>query len=146
MMTTTAELYGRDIWLDSQGQARVAANGEAVVCSGISTVLQDIELRLRTPLGTLFYDVEFGSLIHLWVREESTPQTRMALAAEVKQRIMLEPRVQPLTVTCKVLTWDYKSVTLQARFTLIEDDHPYNLVVAVGSDFVAVAVADVNPR
>ncbi len=144
-MSTTAEIYGQDIWLSSC-QARVAANGEAVTCSGISTVLQDIELRLRQPLGELFYDVEFGSLIHEWVKEESTTQTRQALAAEVKKRIMLEPRVKPETVATSVLAWDETSVSILAKFELILDNHGYNIVVQTGEDFVDVALQDINPR
>ena len=62
-MNTANELWGQDIALDDNGQARVAANGELVLTDGVETGVQDIKLRLFTRLGSLFYDLDFGSLI-----------------------------------------------------------------------------------
>lgn len=139
------EIYGQDILLDSDNQALVAANGEAVVSDGIQTVLQDIKLRLFTPLGELFYDREFGSRIHEFVKDENTPATRMALVAEVARRIGLEPRVQLGTVRCRLLKWDPEGVVLRADFYLIAVDHPFNLVIEI-DESKALVIKDVNPR
>ena len=66
MSSVTTDLWGQDIALDDSGQARVAANGELLLTDGVETGVQDIRLRLFTRLGNLFYDREFGSLIHDW--------------------------------------------------------------------------------
>ena len=81
------DLWGQDIALDADGQARVAANGELVLTEGVETGVQDVRLRLFTRLGTLFYDTDFGSLIYDWILEESTPVTRTAFCAEVTMRV-----------------------------------------------------------
>ena len=77
-MSTSPDLWGRDIALDDAGQARIAASGELILTDGVETGLQDIRLRLFTRLGTLFYDDEFGSLVHDWILEESTEANRTA--------------------------------------------------------------------
>ena len=48
------EIFGRDIALNNEGQARVAANGELILTDGVDTGVQDIVLRIFTRLGQLF--------------------------------------------------------------------------------------------
>ena len=101
-----SEIFGQDIKLDSAGQALVAANGELVLTKGAQTGSQDIRIRLFTPLGTLFYDKEFGSLIHEWIKDENSLAARMAFCAEVTRRIRLDPRVEFGTEACSIRSWD----------------------------------------
>lgn len=138
------ELCGEDILLDEAMQAVITANGEAAVSSGIETALQDIRLRLLTPLGSLFYDKEFGSEIINFVKEENTPGSRLALVAEVKRRVNMDPRVSFGTVTCEILSWDHTGITLLTKFELIEEPNPFNLVIEIGADMEMV-IKDVNP-
>ena len=105
-MSTSPDLWGRDIALDESGQARIAASGELILTDGVETGLQDIRLRLFTRLGTLFYDDEFGSLVHDWILEESTEATRAAFCSEVVMRVEADPRVTLGSVSCSVLLWD----------------------------------------
>ena len=101
-------------------------------------------------LGTLFYDVQFGSQVMLFVRDESTPLTRAALCAEVTRRINADPSVRVGSAACSVRKWDEQTVTLQATYTLITDTHPSNLVVSIDVATmtlrVADLVADADPR
>lgn len=90
-MNTDTDLWGQDIALDADMQARIAANGTLVLTDGVDTGVQDIRLRLFTHLGNLFYDTDFGSLLHNWIREESTASTRTAFCAEVITRVNLTP-------------------------------------------------------
>lgn len=94
MSTSSSDLWGQDIALDDDGQARIAASGELILTDGVETGLQDIRLRLFTRLGTLFYDDEFGSLIHDWILEESTDSNRAAFCSEVVMRVEADPRVE----------------------------------------------------
>ncbi len=137
------ELYGQDILLDSAMQATIAANGEAVLSDGLESVLQDIKLRLFTPLGSLFYDVGFGSLIHEFVKDEDTEFNRHSLAAEVETRLNEEPRIVPESPYCEVLTWDPTGVTLRATFMLIDETHAFNLVLTI-SDDMEMVISDVR--
>lgn len=126
-------------------QAAISANGEAVISTGIQTVLQDIKLRLFTPLGSLFYDSNFGSRIVEFVRDENTPFSRSALIAEVKKRIVLDPRVVQSSVKAEILSWDLEGISVEAGFNLISETNPFNFVITVNSDLEMV-IKDVNPN
>lgn len=140
------DLFGQDIRIDSDGQALVAANGELLLTSGPETGVQDVRLRLGTPLGELFYDVDFGSLIHEFFLDESTQANRDAFEAEVERRIEEDPRVVLGTVSCSVVSWDEKGFTAKAAWEFIDEDHPFNLVISYDSDKKTMVIRDVNPR
>ncbi len=138
------EIYGQDILLDENMQATIAASGEAVTSDGIQTVLQDIKLRLFTPLGSLFYDKAFGSQVIEYVKDENTQGNRLSLIAEVKSCINTEPRVAPGKTQCKIVSWDHTGVVCEASFELIDETHPFNLIIEINSD-MEIVIKDVNP-
>lgn len=143
------DIFGQDIKLDvSTGLALVAANGELLLTDGVETGIQDIRLRLGTPLEELFYDVDFGSLIHQWFLDENTQGSRAAFEAEVERRIEEDPRVTLGTASCSVLTWNERGFTARANWEFIapEDDHPFNLVISYDSINKELVIKDVNPR
>lgn len=140
------DIFGQDISLGDDGQALVAANGELLLTSGAATGIQDIRLRLLTPLGELFYDTEFGSLIHEWFLDENTDGNRIAFEAEVERRIDEDPRVTVGSVSCTVTAWDERGFTATAGWEFIADDHPYNLVITYDNDKREMVISDVNPR
>ncbi|MBU1002799.1 MAG: baseplate assembly protein [Proteobacteria bacterium] len=130
----SGEVYGQDIRLGADFQALVAANGELVLSDGVQTGEQDVRLRLFTRLGTLFYDVNFGSLIHDWIHDENTSTNRLGLASELAVRVALDSRVEPGTVVSSVLSWNETGLVIQVAWTFIDEDHPSNLVLEVGED------------
>jgi len=150
MSTNATDLFGRDIALDGDWQPVVLADGTLSLCDGTDTANQDIALRLYTVLGELFYDVEFGSLVMMFVRDESTPLSRAALCAEVARRINGDPAVKVGSATCTVRKWDETQVQCAASFTLITDTHPSNMAfsidVATMTLRVEDLVSDVHPR
>jgi phage baseplate assembly protein W len=139
-------IYGQDVKLDPAGRAMVAANGELILTEGAETGVQDIRLRLEQPLGQLFYDVEFGSLVYQWIKEESTSANRMAFEAEVERRVQMDPRVRPGTVTCKVTKWSISGLEARCQWQFIGEDHPFNLVIEADSSKREMVIKDVNPR
>lgn len=140
------DLWGQDIALDAQGQARVAANGEIILTEGVETGVQDIRLRIFTRLGSLFYDTDFGSLIHDWILEDSTAINRAAFEAEIVQRVEEDPRVVVGSVRCSVVQWDEKSITAQASWRFVDEDTPLNLVLQVNKLTMELVIEDAKPR
>lgn len=143
-MSTSPDLWGQDIALDAAGQAKIAASGELILTDGVETGLQDIRLRLFTRLGTLFYDDEFGSLVHDWILEESTEATRAAFCSEVVMRVEADPRVELGSVSCSVLLWDERRLTAWVRWTFIGEDHPLNLVLQIDKSTQTAVIQDVH--
>ena len=123
-MSTSSDLWGQDIALDDDGQARIAASGELILTDGVETGLQDIRLRLFTRLGTLFYDDEFGSLIHDWILEESTEANRSAFCSEVVMRVEADPRVELGSVSCSILPLNLVlQIDKSTQTAVIQDVH-----------------------
>lgn len=85
-------------------------------------------------LGTLFYNVDEGSKVWDWVREDSTPTTRAALCVEIETRVNSDPHVETGTARASVLRWDHQSVDINLTLTLIDQDHPENLQLRLGQD------------
>lgn len=144
-MSRVNDYWGQDIALAADGQAKIAANGELILTDGVDTGVQDIMLRLFTRLGSLFYDREFGSLIHDWILEESTAANRAALCAEITMRVEADPRVVLGTVRSSILKWDETSIVLLCQWHFIDEDHPLNLVMQADKLTRQWIVADVNP-
>lgn len=138
--------WGQDIALDGNGQARVAANGELILTDGPDTGVQDIGLRLTTPLGSLFYDTGFGSLVHEWIFEEATDENRAGLAAELVTRTEKDPRVVPYSVRSSILKWDEEEVVVLLSWKFIGEDQPYNLVLQADKSIKELAVKDAKPN
>lgn len=146
-MTTAARLMGSDIMIGlSSGDflaASVAANGELLLATGSQAALQQVGLRLYTMLGALWYDVEYGSLVFQWIREESTPLTRQALCQEVETRVNDDPHVVPGSASCAVRDWDESGVVLLLSLELVGAPHPYNLILRLAPSGDEAATADV---
>jgi len=142
-----ADVYGQDIKLGADLQAVVAANGEPVLTDGPETGVQDIKLALFTYKGSLFYDIEYGSTVLDWIKEESTGTNRSAFCVEVARCINTDPRVVPMSAKCKILSWDETGITASASWRFINTTHPFNLIFEVGEDGkVSEVIEDVNPR
>lgn len=140
------DLFGQDIKLDSTGQAVVAANGEIVLTVGAETGVQDVRLRLFTPLGELFYDQQFGALLYDWVKEENTAGNRAAFEAEVERRVQGDPRVESGTAGCSGVSWDGPVLVAGVSWQFFGEDHPYNLVVSIDGEKGEMVIKDVDPR
>ena len=145
MNTAKTDLWGQDIALDEHGQAKVSASGELILTEGVETGLQDIRLRLFTRLGSLFYDTDFGSLIHDWILEENTLVNRMSFCAEVTMRIEADPRVQVGSVNTSVLLWDENQLLVAADFSFIGEDQPDNLVLQYNKTTKKLVIKDAKP-
>ena len=141
-MADATDRWGQDVALDEDGQARVAANGELVLSDGVDTGVQDVRLRLLTRLGTLFYDLDFGSLIHDWIYEESTAVNRAAFVAEVVRCVSTDPRVVVGTVRGSILKWDEKTLQASVSWRFIDVDHPLNLVLQADKTVRELVITD----
>jgi hypothetical protein len=93
----------------------------------------------------LFYDTEFGSLLHDWILEESTEESRAAFCAEVLMRVEADPRVVPYSVTTSILMWDERQLIAAVSWRFIDVDQPFNLVMQLDKDTKELIVKDANP-
>lgn len=144
-MENNNKLWGQDIALDENNNPKIAANGEIILTNGIETPLQDIKLRLFTRLGSLFYDKEYGSLIHDFIFEENTSSNRAGLLSEIIMRIEKDPRVEFGKISAKILKWNEKGVIVSIYFTLIGEDTSTNLILRGDNFSKKLVIEDINP-
>jgi len=130
-MAEQSDIFGSDILLDDLRIPVVAANGELVICDGITAAVQDIRLRVFTYLHGLFYDYDFGSLIPDWIHEENTKASRLGLVAEVRRRIELDSRVLAGTVKAKILAWDELGIKIEATWSFWDTPEPQNITITL---------------
>ena len=142
---SNTDLWGQDIALGEDGQAKISASGELLLTQDVETGLQDIRLRLFTRLGSLFYDTDFGSLIHDWILEENTLTNRLSFCAEVTMRIEADPRVQVGSVNTSVLLWNETQLLVAADFSFIGEDQPSNLVLQYNKTTKKLVIKDAKP-
>ncbi len=122
-------IFGQDIALDDEQQAKVLANGELALTSGVDTAVQDVFLRLITPLGSLFYDPEYGSRLYEIIHEDAHELMKISLPNEIARRLELDSRIVLGSVKTEVNNEVEKAIiTVSWRF--IDDDVPYNLVLS----------------
>ena len=135
---TNEQLFGQDIMIDRDLDAALSASGEMIVTTSERAALQDIKVRVETPVGGLFYDASFGSRLLLNLNDEITPTVRQMMALELVDTIEQDPRVVRGSVAAEVIAWDERSVTVESSFRLIGSQNVYNLVVGIDQNTVRV--------
>ncbi|CAN2042503.1 Baseplate assembly protein [Candidatus Magnetomoraceae bacterium gMMP-15] len=142
-------IYGQDILLGSDLEPEIAANGEPILTEEAETAVQDIILRLKTPLGSLFYDQKFGSNLYLYNHDENTLLNRQAIYNEVITTIQKDSRVDLTSPKCEVISWDESGITLESSFALKNEVSIYNLMINLNDQNITVTmeviIKDVNP-
>jgi len=134
--------YGQDILLDEYFQPLVAANGELLLTQGNHAVLQDVCLRLRTVLGTLFYDAEFGSRLFYYLKDNNTHENQMTMKAEIVRTIKMDDRVAQSSVFCQLTQSEGETIGFEAELQIVGDMTQYVLSVSVSKDSILIGVKE----
>lgn len=125
----TNNFFGSDIAIDKNSDVIVAANGELVLTGGIDTLHQDIRLRLTVGLGTLFYDSSYGSNLPLFINDDEEGST--SIEAEIIRSVEKDPRIEPYSVTAKVMGQTLEGVTVSLSWQCVGSDSLLNEVIAI---------------
>jgi len=135
--------YGTDLLLTKNSldvrDVAATAGGDLALVKGGDCVIQDIITRLECRLGTLFYDVDFGSKLYEFIHAPVTELLLKELETEVETRVELDPRVEYGTVKAEAATGAApEEAVVRVSFELIGEDIERNLVVTVGGSTVKV--------
>ncbi|XPV77697.1 MAG: baseplate assembly protein [Desulfovibrio sp.] len=139
-----SSIFGQDIGLDGDGRAKVAANGELILTDGVETGIQDILLRLKTYLGSLFYDSEFGGRLPDYIHDDGTVANRIGIENELVRIVQSDPRVVFGSVSGRVLKMNNEGVTAQVNWMFIGENNRLNLVLELESGKVEAVIKDVR--
>ena len=135
--------YGTDLLLTKNAlevrDLAATAGGDIALVTGGDCVVQDLITRLECRLGTLFYDVDFGSKLYEFLHVPVTKLLLKELETEVETRVELNPRVEYGTIkSAAVFGTTPEEAVVAVSFELIGEDSPRNLVVTIGGSTVKV--------
>ncbi len=138
-----SDFYGQDIKLDDQLQPVTSATGEPALTVGVETAIQQIRMALVTPIGSLFYDQDFGGYMHEFKRENNDETEQLSLVSELVRTVNKDENVRPNETTAEILSMEGNGITAQVTFNLINEDNPFNLVIEKNSD-LSLLIKDIN--
>lgn len=130
-------LNDTDIRLDTNWQLTQAADGDALMCSDLDCLYQNIILEALTQPGDLFYDEEFGWGLYDFLQSEDSELVRLEIAQRVKSKLEKRKVILPGSVSVQI---DYTEDTFQLRcgFRFTDEYTDRNLSVTI--DPVSVEV------
>jgi phage baseplate assembly protein W len=96
MVETTTELYGVDFRLTNRDLS-ISSSGGYDINDGLDNLIQAVNNRLVTELGSLAYDASYGIGINLVIGEKNIDATIQLLKSAVITAIRSEPRIDSIT-------------------------------------------------
>jgi len=96
MMATTTDLYGVDFKLEEK-DLTLSSSGGYDIYSSEDNLLQSINNRLSTELGSLVYDPAYGVDLSLVIGEKNIPIKTQILRSSIATALKAEPRIATIT-------------------------------------------------
>lgn len=130
-------LNDTDIRLDTNWQLTQAADGDALMCSDLDCLYQNIILEALTQPGDLFYDEEFGWGLYDFLQSEDSELVRLEIAQRVKGKLEKREVILPGSVSVQI---DYTEdiFWLRCGFRFTDEYTDRNLSVTINPVSVEV--------
>ncbi len=129
-----------DIASDFLGSDILLKDGEIILNFGDFEIVKEqdnlvasVINRLQTPLGSVFFDEEYGSRIHEFIQVGINENLLINFETEIRDTIENEDRVDEDSIEVDV---EYIDNVLQAKisFTPLEEDTLLNLVLTIDKE------------
>ncbi|MBN2544592.1 MAG: DUF2634 domain-containing protein [Spirochaetes bacterium] len=121
--------YGTDIMIDDDMKIGFAGN-DFKLASGIERVLQAIKKRLKTPKGSLFYDLTYGSELYKFVQTGFTKEKLSYFESMIKDCLKNEPLIKSDSITISTVKKDITGFYCRVSFGIYNYDNDLNLVIS----------------
>lgn len=116
-----AGLMDTDIRLDESWQVAAAANGDALLISGLDCFLQDIRIEALTQEGEVFYDETWGWSLLDFIQSQDDELLRLEIAQRVRSKLARRTEIDPETIKTTVdLREDV--IAIQVSFGFADSD------------------------
>lgn len=121
-----AGLSDTDIRLDSNWQVTAAANGDALLVSGLECFLQDIRIEALTQEGEVFYDETWGWSLLDFIQSQDDELLRLEIEQRVKTKMMRRAEIDPETIQT-VVDFQEDVITIHSSFSFVGSDQTAQL-------------------
>ncbi|WP_232282261.1 DUF2634 domain-containing protein [Paenibacillus sp. oral taxon 786] len=126
-----------DIRLDESWQVTAAANGDALLISGLDCFLQDIRIEALTQEGEVFYDETWGWSLLDFIQSQDDELLRLEIAQRVRSKLARRTEIDPETIKTTVdLREDV--IAIQVSFGFADSDQ--TAILDIELDRVSVEV------
>ena len=123
-----ARLTETDIRLDHNWLVTPAANGDALLVSGLECLLQGIRLEALTQEGEVFYDETFGWSLLDFIHAQDDELLRLEIDQRVMTKLARRTVIDPETIRTSVeLIGD--AIVIRTSFSFTDSDQTVQLDV-----------------
>jgi len=121
-----AGLNDVDIKLDMDWQLTPAANGDAILTSGIECVLQDIQCEALSQEGELFYDEEWGWSLLDFVQAQDEELTRVEIRQRIETKLSRRPEIDVESIEVSI-NFQSDKLLISVAFKFADSPEKYEL-------------------
>lgn len=121
-----AGLNDVDIKLDMDWQLAPAANGDALLTSGIECVLQDIQCEALSQEGELFYDEEWGWSLLDFVQAQDEELTRVEMRQRIETKLSRRPEIDVESIEVSI-NFQSDKLLISVAFKFADSPEKYEL-------------------
>lgn len=121
-----AGLNDVDIKLDMDWQLTPAANGDALLTSGIECVLQDIQCEALSQEGELFYDEEWGWSLLDFVQAQDEELTRVEMRQRIETKLSRRPEIDVESIEVSI-NFQSDKLLISVAFKFADSSEKYEL-------------------
>lgn len=134
------ELNDVDIKLDADWQLTPAANGDALLTTGVECTLQDIQCEALSQEGELFFDEEWGWSLLDFVQSIDDELTRIEIQQRIESKLAKRNEIDVESIEVFIDFMDDR-LLIRVKFKLIDTSEQYELSLAI--DRVRVEVVSI---
>lgn len=140
-------ILGEDIARDLDGDIDLQS-GIMRTTTGEVVAMHDIGERIKTALGTEFYDNLFGCNVEDMIEAPDTPENRLQILVELQAAIQADPRVYPKSARAEIRYWtdNPRIIRVKCYWLWRIDQVEANLVVSLTeTDGLQVVIESYRP-
>lgn len=126
-----------DMRLDESWQVAAAANGDALLISGLECFLQDIRIEALTQEGEVFYDETWGWSLLDFIQSQDDDLLRLEIAQRVRSKLARRTEIDPETIQTTV---DLREDVIAIQVSFGFSDSDQSAILDIELDRVSVEV------
>lgn len=123
------------------GDLLTVPTGDVQVAAERSCLVQDLQLALSTPRGSLWCHASYGMDIYKYLHTDNTEINRLEFVQDIRRVIESDPRVLTGSTIVNVVDWDLHSIRFTASCEPVTGGNPINLVAGYDLKSVDVEVS-----
>lgn len=128
-----SDSYGIDIAIDNNNEL-IMSGIDFKTVSGIDCAVQQVKVRMQTPKGSLFYDLNYGSEIYKFVQAPYTKKQLDYFVSMVKDCLKAEPLIDNDSIVIVTEGYSINSFVCKASWKFYGTDNELNLVISADKE------------